>query len=101
MGGDLKLCELWKIYKAEYALFLASDWLKTKGSGQITWTNIVQLFYTTYISENLAHHKLFCARDGKGGIRISITWLFYFYTSQSIKIPYPTYLTQSIFIQNI
>ena len=32
------------------------------------WTNKVQLFYTTYISLDLAHHEIFCAKVGKGGI---------------------------------
>ena len=32
------------------------------------WTNLVYLFYTTYISVNLAHHEIFCAKIGKGGI---------------------------------
>ena len=33
------------------------------------WTNMVKLFYTTYmyISVDLAHHKIFCAKVGKGG----------------------------------
>ena len=29
---------------------------------------MVLLFYTTYISVDLAHHELFCAKLGKGGI---------------------------------
>ena len=29
---------------------------------------MVLLFYTTYISVDLAHHKIFCAKVGKGGI---------------------------------
>ena len=29
---------------------------------------MVQLFYTTSISVDLAHHKIFHAKDGKGGI---------------------------------
>ena len=28
------MCGLWKIYHAEYGPFLATDWLKTKGSGR-------------------------------------------------------------------
>ena len=32
---------------------------------------MVQLSYTTYISEDLAHHKIFCAKVGKGGIILS------------------------------
>ena len=30
---------------------------------------MVYLFYTTYISEDLAHHEIFHAKDGKGGIK--------------------------------
>ena len=29
---------------------------------------MVLLFYTTYISEDLAHHDMFSAKVGKGGI---------------------------------
>ena len=29
---------------------------------------MVFLFYTTYISEDLAHHEISCAKLGKGGI---------------------------------
>ena len=29
---------------------------------------MVYLFYTTYISVDLAHHKIFRAKVGKGGI---------------------------------
>ena len=29
---------------------------------------MVYLFYTTYISIGLAHHEIFCAKVGKGGI---------------------------------
>ena len=32
------------------------------------WTNMVELFYTTYISVDLAHHEIFHAKVGKGGI---------------------------------
>ena len=31
---------------------------------------MVLLFYTTYISVDLAHHKIFRAKVGKGGINI-------------------------------
>ena len=30
---------------------------------------MVLLFYTTYISIDLAHHEIFDAKAGKGGIR--------------------------------
>ena len=30
---------------------------------------MVQLFYTTYISVDLAHQVIFHAKDGKGGIK--------------------------------
>ena len=29
---------------------------------------MVELFYTTYISVDLAHHEIFYAKVGKGGI---------------------------------
>ena len=35
MGMSLTKCGLWKIYHTEYGLFLATDWLKTKGSGRV------------------------------------------------------------------
>ena len=33
---------------------------------------MVLLFYTTYISVDLAHHKIFSAKVGKGGIKQNI-----------------------------
>ena len=33
---------------------------------------MVYLFYTTYISVDLAHHEIFHAKVGKGGIRAVI-----------------------------
>ena len=38
------------------------------------WTNIVQLFYTTYISVDLAQHEIFHAKVGKGGIMDASFW---------------------------
>ena len=35
MGMISKKCEVWKINHTEYGPFLATDWLKTKGSGRI------------------------------------------------------------------
>ena len=32
---------------------------------------MVQLFYTTYISVDLSHHEIFCAKFGNGGISSS------------------------------
>ena len=32
------------------------------------WTNMVYLFYTTYISVDLAHYEIFRAKVGQGGI---------------------------------
>ena len=32
--------------------------------------DMVEQFYTTYISDDLAHHRIFCAKVGKGGINI-------------------------------
>ena len=31
---------------------------------------MVQLFYITYISVDLAYHEIFCSKVGKGGIKI-------------------------------
>ena len=33
---------------------------------------MVELFYTTYISVDLAHHEIFRAKVGKGGIKVYI-----------------------------
>ena len=33
---------------------------------------MVKLFYTAYISVDLAHHEIFCAKVGKGRINFSI-----------------------------
>ena len=33
---------------------------------------MVYLFYTTYISVDLAHHEIFCVKVDMGGIRIVI-----------------------------
>ena len=33
---------------------------------------MVYLFYTTYISVDLAHHELFLAKVGKGGIKPNV-----------------------------
>ena len=35
MGVTLKKCEVWKIYHAKYGPFVATDWLKAKGSGRV------------------------------------------------------------------
>ena len=35
MGMLSKKCEAWKIYHTEYGPFLATDWLKSKGSGRV------------------------------------------------------------------
>ena len=32
------------------------------------WKNIVYLFYAAYISIDIAHHEIFLAKVGKGGI---------------------------------
>ena len=34
-------------------------------------TNLVCLFYTTYISVDLAHHEIFRVKVGKGGINVN------------------------------
>ena len=36
------------------------------------WANMVYLFYTTYISVDLVHHEIFCAKVGKSGINMGI-----------------------------
>ena len=36
---------------------------------------MVYLFYTTYISVDLAHHEIFRAKDGKRGIDMHILYL--------------------------
>ena len=36
---------------------------------------MVYLFYTTNISVDLAHHEIFYAKDGKGGIKDNMTHL--------------------------
>ena len=36
------------------------------------WTNMVLLFYTTYISVGLAHREIFSAKVGKGGINSDV-----------------------------
>ena len=33
---------------------------------------MVYLFHTTYISGDLAHREIFCAKVGKGGIKMCI-----------------------------
>ena len=40
MGMSLKKCGLCKLYHAKYGHFLASDWLKTKGSGRVYICNV-------------------------------------------------------------
>ena len=35
MGMLSKMCEVWKIYHTEYGPFLATDWMKSKGSGRV------------------------------------------------------------------
>ena len=35
-------------------------------------SGLSQLFYATYISVDLAHYEIFCAKVGKGGIIIKI-----------------------------
>ena len=35
MGMLTKKCEVWKIYHTEYGPFLATDWMKSKGSGRV------------------------------------------------------------------
>ena len=46
---------------------------------------MVLLFYTTNISVDLAHHEIFHAKDGKGGIKSEINSQYYaaLYTGSS------------------
>ena len=37
---------------------------------------MVYLFYTIYISIDLAHHKIFFTKVGKGGINSAIEWSY-------------------------
>ena len=39
------------------------------GLSYVQVDNMVYLFYTTYISVDLAHHEIFRAKFGKGGIK--------------------------------
>ena len=39
------------------------------------WSNAVLLFYTTYISVDRAHHEIFNAKVGKGGIIEAVLFL--------------------------
>ena len=36
---------------------------------------MVLLFYSTYISVDIAHHEIFCAKVGKGGIKVQNQFL--------------------------
>ena len=47
-----------------------SEWIILRTDGQ-TWYNY---FYTTYISVDLAHHEIFRAKGGKGGIMFVIVF---------------------------
>ena len=43
-----------------------SEWIILRTGGQ----PMVYLFYTTYISVYVAHHEIFHAKVGKGGIHL-------------------------------
>ena len=48
---------------------------------------MVKLFYTTYIGVDLAHHKIFLAKVGKGGIiNINLSYSVEFYIKLLITI---------------
>ena len=49
---------------------------------------MVLLFYTTYISVDLAHHELFCAKVGKGDILIMMSCFSLDLTEQSVSRTY-------------
>ena len=36
----------------------------------LSCVQVDKLFYTTYISVDLAYHEIFCAKVGKGGINL-------------------------------
>ena len=68
------------------------------GSSYVSrWTNMVQLFYTTYISVNLAHHEIFRARVGKDGIKLSNRWQRYRYAVEIQIQRLTACLTRNIF----
>ena len=48
---------------------------------------MIYLFYTTYISVDLAHHELFHAKVGKDGINVVIPWRVSLY----VEIIYEVY----------
>ena len=45
---------------------------------------MVWLFYTTYISVDLAHHEIFCAKVGKGGVN-HLSWCSNLYLLSDCK----------------
>ena len=50
---------------------------------------MVYLFYTTYISVDLAHHEIFHAKVGKGGIMLNTSRLWCLTVSLSLSHWYP------------
>ena len=48
---------------------------------------MVKLVYTTYISVDLAHHEIFCAKVGNGGIMISTATKLYYLANMYFKEP--------------
>ena len=50
------------------------------------WINMLYLCYTTYISVDIAHHELFCAKVGKGGISTIVQHRSYMYMLHVLKL---------------
>ena len=61
MGVISKKCEVWKIYHSGYGPFLATDWLKTKGSGWVMGYAI--LLFRKVICLFITFILLFVKRD--------------------------------------
>ena len=56
---------------------------------------MVYLFYTTYISVYLAHHEIFCAKVGKGGINKPIVLSSRNKTHYPIETPFNTFANRA------
>ena len=50
------------------------------------YVQVDKLFYATYISVDLAHHEIFCAKVGKGSVKKLLSFeVNWFYNPSSIK----------------
>ena len=47
---------------------------------------MVLLVYTNYISVDLAHHEIFCAKIGNGGINSFIWWDSHFLAKRALGL---------------